>query len=364
MNYLLHRHRCPGHIVPIPEDLNELMADISKEVIRSQPKNIPCFIADFLESMLLTRECTRIAMATVNDVMDYAMDVVTFYVTTTIPESKAKHAVKVFQRLFKEKTLHEQRTDITQDMARFDEEQLCCRLMEECGLNQNDAMKAIEIFNNAYKMFYYRQQEFIPQLGPDAGWDDKVKNILHTYARSKPTQEEMNCAARCLQSAYRGFRVRRRQQKQTEEENAIVTIQSIVRGYLTRKHMAKEGQSNEKIEYLTTTDTDNAAKMIQNIYRGHKTRLQDALNLRNDFKTVSAMKSVRNDQEEQPMTRKKAKRAIVLPETNTSKQSVTKKSNVRSGKLSPKDESSLEDILVVKSVKLSPRISKESMKRI
>lgn len=56
MNFILHKHQSKNHIVTEPNGLRELMSDISREVLREQPKNINLFIADYLDAMIITRE--------------------------------------------------------------------------------------------------------------------------------------------------------------------------------------------------------------------------------------------------------------------------------------------------------------------
>ena len=60
MDFLLHRQKFRGHILKMPQGLQEIMADISREVLRRQPQDVCIykFIADYLNSMLQTREET------------------------------------------------------------------------------------------------------------------------------------------------------------------------------------------------------------------------------------------------------------------------------------------------------------------
>jgi len=58
MNLLLHKHQTNNHVVPLPKGLKELLADITREVLRVQPPNIFEYIADYLDAVLITREDT------------------------------------------------------------------------------------------------------------------------------------------------------------------------------------------------------------------------------------------------------------------------------------------------------------------
>lgn len=57
---MLQRH-CARYIYVIPDGLRELMSDISREVLRSQPKDVYSFIADYLDALMITRENARVA---------------------------------------------------------------------------------------------------------------------------------------------------------------------------------------------------------------------------------------------------------------------------------------------------------------
>lgn len=58
MDFLLHRQKFRGHVMKMPQGLQEIMADISREVLRRQPVDICTykFIADYLNAMLKCRE--------------------------------------------------------------------------------------------------------------------------------------------------------------------------------------------------------------------------------------------------------------------------------------------------------------------
>lgn len=58
MDVLLQRH-CARYIYVVPDGLRELMSDISREVLRSQPTQLYTFIADYLDALMITRENAR-----------------------------------------------------------------------------------------------------------------------------------------------------------------------------------------------------------------------------------------------------------------------------------------------------------------
>lgn len=424
MNYLLHCHRTPGHIVPVPEGLTELMADISREVLRHQPSDLLTFIADYLDAMLLTRENTIIAETTVDDIMGYAMDVATFYTTTSMPESRAKHVVEMFQKYFKEE-------EMRGEGCEFDERSLMIKLIEECRLNKDEARKATKIIRDAYKKFYYRKVNYEPKLGEGAEWNEKVKNTLQIYAKAKPTQEEMNRAAICLQSAYRSYCVRKCMEKKRtkaattiqaafrgyvtrkrhvstsstsidddisttkedknftkiKEEDAATIIQSAFRGYETRKELFEfESDDHETIKVTDYTDTmtefseTEAAQVIQNVYRGHKERTRweeiasvvssqlsdDASSVKQEITDAAvAIQSIYRGHK----TRNAVSRYSYAPtDPSTAIQRPSKSSGAKQSKVSLRNVSStanqsdLGDLVIISPVKLTPRTSNVSLK--
>ncbi|XP_060831753.1 LOW QUALITY PROTEIN: FK506-binding protein 5-like [Bombus pascuorum] len=68
MNLVLQTHGAK-HIYKVPEGLRELCTDISREVLRSQPANLIAFIADYVDTLLITRENTKVAVKVVNNIL-------------------------------------------------------------------------------------------------------------------------------------------------------------------------------------------------------------------------------------------------------------------------------------------------------
>lgn len=69
---MLQKH-CARFIYVIPDGLRELMNDISREVLRSQPEDVYTFIADYLDALMITRENARVAARSVNLHVSYPL---------------------------------------------------------------------------------------------------------------------------------------------------------------------------------------------------------------------------------------------------------------------------------------------------
>ncbi|XP_017298696.1 uncharacterized protein LOC108252137 [Diaphorina citri] len=61
MNYTLQVHG-ERHVYPVPPGLNELVSDITREVLRHQPDNLYKFIAEYLESLLRIRNAMNVGV--------------------------------------------------------------------------------------------------------------------------------------------------------------------------------------------------------------------------------------------------------------------------------------------------------------
>lgn len=178
MNFLLHRHKSPSHIVQVPDGLRELMTDISREVLRSQPKNVLKFVADYLEALLITRDCIYCAQNFV-DLLN----------SSTLPDS-----------------------GISQEQANRG-------LQKEWHMTCDQAEKTVNILEIANK-----------KIGSLA-----VKN---TFAAHKISRETVENAAIKIQSKYRSFRAQKKLKelklKRYREVEAATKIQAFYKGHLAR----------------------------------------------------------------------------------------------------------------------------------
>uniref|UniRef100_A0A182YHQ3 RIIa domain-containing protein n=1 Tax=Anopheles stephensi TaxID=30069 RepID=A0A182YHQ3_ANOST len=230
MNYLLHRQRSPGAVIPIPEELEELMGEISREVLRKQPPNVIHFLADYLEEKLARRENARIAEKIVDNVLDFSLDIVAMLESVGIDSARAEQAVKrirdEFHRHF------ETKPDSERLRETFRERDVLERLVKECHFSEQEARKASRIIEHAYQTFYFRNAYKEPHpVGKDKDWRQAAKHTLGLYAQTGPTKEEMEVAARRIQVAYRAYYTRKRQ----ELDRSARIIQRAVRNHRSRR---------------------------------------------------------------------------------------------------------------------------------
>ncbi|CAO1415758.1 unnamed protein product [Diamesa serratosioi] len=184
MDFLLLRHRKKSLVVPVPDGLKELMADISREVLRSQPEKIELFIADYLEAMLLTRELYYIAEQTVEDVIEAGMQIKELLQQSGISLRQAESAVEVIREEF--------RNNIPFIKAGSDGENpineidIITRLVTECQLTTLQAKKASLIIESSYQHFYDHNSNNKMDIGPVNAWNDNVRNTLTAYQKQQP----------------------------------------------------------------------------------------------------------------------------------------------------------------------------------
>jgi len=207
MNFLINKHI---QKVKIPEGLNELLSDISREVLRSQPTKIYPFIADYLESMLLTRDHTFIAAKTIESLVDCSMNAADCMQVIGIDFDRANQAATVIQNNFRKhlKMIHatgECTFSNIRDLNTIEE------LLKRGIIKYSEAKLCLNIIYTAFKSFYHQQANAskIIKTNNSQKWLECIENTLKIYRMSKPSSEKIERAAVTVQAAYKGYYVRR-----------------------------------------------------------------------------------------------------------------------------------------------------------
>jgi hypothetical protein len=261
MNFHLLHHRKLSEVLSVPEGLQELMADIAREVLRYQPANIECFIADYLESMLMAREMMYVADRTIDDILSNSIQVEQLVHAAGISVAEAIEVVKVTEEEFRKKNLD-----------KIKEEEVIKVVIERCKLKVEQARKIAGIIENSWKYFLKQNlnKSRCLRVNPYVLKPSPAKNTLlyhhkHSCQKKVPPQQEQQQqqlirdetqkrenAAAVIQSWYR-----RKKQERDEIENAALTIQAALRGFTTRKELMK---------------LHNSARVIQQAFLGHRMR--------------------------------------------------------------------------------------------
>ena len=305
MNFLHVHHRKLSEIVPVPEGLRELMADMTREVLRYQPENVEKFIADYLDAMLLTRELYTIADRTIEDLLDSSFQIIEILQKVGIDQSQSELVVKVIKDEFKK---HKEEMPKNEPLREFD---IINRLINECKLTVEQAQKTSEIIENAWDHYYQFNTEQRSKIDPNLAHFEAVKKTLSIYKKSKPPCNEVNKSAKVLIAGFKGY-LERNDQVTTRKygssiaydanwrspnfqnrEQAATKIQAWFRGLKDRRHFMKaikaatkiqacfKGyQARKKLKRRMTERAsvkpditrEKAAILIQSYYRAYKMR--------------------------------------------------------------------------------------------
>lgn len=145
MNFRINRQKAPSHL-KIPSGLQELMRNITKEVIKMQPKNMEAFIADYLETILKSRESRNVVQGTIDDVLNASLYLKEIQEAAGIDLEKAKLAVKIISEEF-EKHFSKASPDCGNW---FLDVEIVVKLINEVGLTMDQAKKAVNLFETIY----------------------------------------------------------------------------------------------------------------------------------------------------------------------------------------------------------------------
>lgn len=240
----------------IPKGLQDLMADISREVLRNQPNKIYDFIAEYLEAMLITRENIFVGQHVVDYVIDSSLLTSEIIERIGVELEKAKQAAIVIQRAIRKYHLKRIR-EVEENI--FSERDVIENLMKECGFSEKQALGVNKIIENAFKNYYYSavSSENKISYSSQVKWNEAAENTLKMYRKSGPLPHEMARAAVSIQAAYKGYFTRKALKRNEKLEESAIKIQAAYKGHLTRKMLNK---------------IDHQATKIQSLYRGHLVR--------------------------------------------------------------------------------------------
>jgi IQ calmodulin-binding motif len=268
MNFHLKHHRKLSEVLRIPDGLQDLMADIAREVLRYQPQNIEMFIADYLEAMLTTREIYYVAERTIDDVLSHTIEHQELLANTGISERQANVVMEIIKEEFQMKMLD------MESGGEINEKKIIKRLIKECKLNIDQARKASKIIESAWCFYYNQNKNFSISIKSTVPQRNVVQNTLSFYRKHGATVNEFKehfrkdkiChdsdkAALLIQSWYRGAKVRIAHRKFIE---AARKIQATCRGFYARKSVKIKSDDKRK----------EAAIKIQSWYRASKIHQQ------------------------------------------------------------------------------------------
>ncbi|KAJ2949385.1 hypothetical protein O0L34_g15298 [Tuta absoluta] len=203
MNELLQKHGC-SNVFTIPDGLRELMADISREVLRDQPINVCDYIANYLSALLITREHGIMAVKILDDLCDCRPSV-------------SEHLIRIGMSLSETKVLSEiineeiKSVQMIEGKEKVKEAEILKRILKRYRLDEDMTAQVCQIARNAYRDYWYRKKilEQNIKVQPDEPWETAAQHTLEIYKRTQPSFSELTRATQKIQAAYRGYHVRK-----------------------------------------------------------------------------------------------------------------------------------------------------------
>ncbi|CAH4020863.1 uncharacterized protein LOC123706819 [Pieris brassicae] len=203
MNELLQKHGC-SNVFSVPEGLRELMADITREVLREQPNKLFDFIANYLSVLLLTREHGVMAVKVLDDLCDCRPSVSEHLMQLGLAGEQARDLAQIIKQEIEQ-------FEPVAGSEKIKEMQIMKTILTRSTLDEMMASKVCQVARNAYRDYWYRKKtlEQSMKTQPDAPWEIAAQHTLEIYKKTKPSFTEMNRAAEKIQAAYRGYHLRR-----------------------------------------------------------------------------------------------------------------------------------------------------------
>ncbi|KAK9737061.1 hypothetical protein QE152_g11007 [Popillia japonica] len=213
--------RCAKFIYVIPEGLRELMNDISREVIRSQPTQIYTFIADYLDALMITRENARVAARLVDSIIRIGTTTVELLLETGLTKQAADRMAAIIQNAFRQYMAAKKTeppsvgVDVDDsiegesDEGLGEEQEIVANIMEEYGDVIENEEAAARIIQDAFRMFKAKHDKEKEMLSGMIDWRVAARSAMYLYRKSGVTYEEANRAATLIKAAYKGYYTRR-----------------------------------------------------------------------------------------------------------------------------------------------------------
>ncbi|GLV44263.1 Radial spoke binding protein 15 [Carabus blaptoides fortunei] len=252
---VLYERRCAKYVYVVPEGLRELMTDISREVLRHNPVQVYCFITEYLDSLLITRENARVAAKLVENLTETSIIIAELFQETGITRHEADRAARIIQRAFRRhsrgKTAEEP----------LEEEDLLEKIIRKTKVSFEEADRAVGVIQRAYR--YYKSKKQDQDDGVD--WRQAAKRTIGILDKVRCPKAELDRAATLIKAAYKGYYMRKNMQKLLASAQAV----------------QNEVFQAEEMERINNEILNHAATVIQRCYRAYAAR-QRALRAKTD----------------------------------------------------------------------------------
>ncbi|KYM96237.1 PREDICTED: uncharacterized protein LOC108779634 [Cyphomyrmex costatus] len=275
MNVLLQKHGAK-HICKVPEGLRELCTDITREVLRSQPRNIYCFVADYVEALLITRENAKVAVKVVNNILLGSQAIVGILHRSGLSLEQIARAAPRIQTAFRAylDAADMRATQVCDDTTCDEKSKVSLQsILQATGVSLELAEKHATIIQVAFRGYYERM--LLNESRGMIQWQRAATRTLEILRKAGASQAEASKAAVLIQATYRGYYTRRNlkikmQAMQPQEEKKGSEI-DMIEPKETVPAVAWLDTMYEESE-LTPMKANEAASTIQKAYRRYRER--------------------------------------------------------------------------------------------
>ncbi|KAJ8714747.1 hypothetical protein PYW07_002972 [Mythimna separata] len=203
----------------LPDGLKELMSDITREVLRYQPRDLYKFIADYLSAMLVTRDNLSIAGYLCSDITSCTCEPELFTELRDIgvPESEAEPARDIIVKYL--------------EKGAVNEGNLLTILLKDTNIPEDILPAVQDAIRNAYlRHMAHHTTKYESSSEEEDAMMRAAKHTLELYRKTEPNEKTYAIMAEKIQKSYRAYGVRREsilKSKQTNQEKEKPTSKPV-----------------------------------------------------------------------------------------------------------------------------------------
>ncbi|XP_024938580.1 uncharacterized protein LOC107265527 isoform X2 [Cephus cinctus] len=262
------------------------------QVLRTQPEDIYCFVADYVDALLITRENAKVAVKVVNNVVLGSESIVAILQSTglkldgiALASKRIQKAFQVYLELMETPNEQTRKETIFEEQSRLS----ISNILESTGTSRDQAIEAATRIQAAFRGHYERLR--MGELRGEIQWQRAASNTLEILRKAGVSKEEATNAAILIQSTYRGYYTRRNMKMKLDgryEEN---------RKNKKNKTSEEFGETIQTVTWInmmhensgvTVDKANQAATVIQAFFRGYRVR-RDSKNIKNSVTSDSNM---------------------------------------------------------------------------
>ncbi|EDW42500.1 fibrous sheath CABYR-binding protein [Drosophila sechellia] len=207
MNYLIQRGKMRQQAINVPEGLPELLSDVTREVLRCQPKKecLCQFIIDYLHSVIVTREKAMVAKTILDRSLRQVDSIISDLCVCDLSKEKSELMGQVLEDCFRN-FLEKRRCEMRRgkQAINFEDVDILEELLQKCKFTDEELVMSRPAIESAYKRFVDAY------MSAERGADGT--ELLYQYFRDRElkriNEATRNQAAITIQAAWRGYWVR------------------------------------------------------------------------------------------------------------------------------------------------------------